>query len=240
MANISIVNASLSYSLKSTQTTSLRLSFMKQLAGGFIDRKSNKTFVQALSNVSLNVKDREIIGLSGHNGAGKTTLLRMMAGILRPTEGTVTTNAKVQTLFSLGQGMHPELTGRENINRIAVFSGFDEMIANEQAEEIIEFTELGEFIDQPVKYYSLGMIARLAFAVVTLGKPEILLIDEILGVGDASFQIKARARLQRMMEHANICFIANHSHDILEETCTRILTLQKGSIVGDRSINKCI
>ena len=231
MANISIVNASLRYSLKSTQTTSLRSSLMKQLAGGFIDRKNNKTYVKALDNVSLNVEDKEIIGLLGHNGAGKTTLLRIVAGILYPTEGTVTTNAKVQTLFSLGQGMHPELTGRENINRIAVFSGFDEMITNQQVEEIIDFAELGEFIDQPVKYYSLGMIARLAFAVVTSNKPEIFLIDEILAVGDASFQTNARSRLQRMMEHANICVIASHSQDVLEQLCTRILRLEKGSIV---------
>lgn len=186
--------------------------------------------VRALSEVSFLLTEGERLGLVGHNGAGKTTLLKVLYGIYAPTTGHVDVRGRIDALFNIGLGFRPEATGRRNIILRGLINGWTRRQINGKMDEIIEFCDLGDFIDIPMKYYSQGMAARLAFSVATCLDPEILLMDEWIGAGDASFQIKARARMQKIADKAGIIVLASHNQNLLRNICTQILELEDGRV----------
>lgn len=184
----------------------------------------------ALDHVSFEVKKGETFGLIGRNGAGKSTILKVISGILKPTSGSVTCYGNVVPMLELGSGFDFDLTGRENIFLNGAILGYSEKFLREKYNEIVEFSELGEFIDAPIRNYSSGMLARLAFSVATVVKPEILIVDEILSVGDAAFQEKSRRRMLELMGGGTTVLFVSHSIQQVREMCSRVLWLEQGKV----------
>lgn len=199
-------------------------------------RKKTLRSFWALRGVSLHVQKGERLGLIGRNGAGKSTLLKLIGGIVQPTEGQITVNGSIQALMEMGTAFHPEFTGRENIRASLAYQGYSARETAEHEEDIEDFVELGPFMDQPVKTYSAGMYARLAFAVSTAIRPDILIVDEILGAGDAYFARKCADRMKRLTQDsgATLLFV---SHDIssVQQMCDRAIWIERGQIVMDGS-----
>jgi len=189
-------------------------------------------YIQALKDVSVTVNQGEFLGVIGHNGAGKSTLLRTIAGILPPSTGKVTIAGHVTTLLSVGIGFNAELTGRENIRLGGLANGFTVKEIAAKEEEIAEFSDLGEFIDYPMKTYSTGMFSRLGFSVVTHMDPDILLIDEALSAGDAAFRDKASQKINEMMEKARAIILVSHGLQTINEMATKCLWLDHGQTMG--------
>lgn len=200
--------------------------------GGTISGTGARRVVTALDGVSFELEAGDRLGLVGANGAGKTTLLKVLYGIYEPTAGTLDIRGKVDALFNINLGFRPEATGRRNILLRGLINGWTEAQIAERTEEIIEFSELGEFIDMPFKSYSQGMGARLAFAIATALEPEILLMDEWIGAGDASFQAKATERMNQLAKKAGIIVLASHSEELLAKTCNKRLELEKGRVTA--------
>ncbi len=185
---------------------------------------------ETLKNISFEVKKGETLGIIGKNGEGKSTILSLIAGVLKPTTGKVTVKGRVFPLLELGAGFHPELSGRENIILNGVLLGFTKSEILAKIDEIIEFSELRDFIDQPVRTYSSGMLARLGFSVMSAVKPEILLIDEILAVGDLSFQLKCMERIMTYKKEDVTIVFVSHNMDSVRSICDRVLWLDNHSI----------
>lgn len=184
----------------------------------------------ALNHVSFEVQKGETFGLVGHNGAGKSTMLKVISGILKPTEGSVVCHGNVVPMLELGSGFDMELTGRENIFLNGAILGYSEEFLNEKYGEIAAFSELGRFLDMPIRNYSSGMLARLAFSVATVVNPEILIVDEILSVGDAAFQAKSRQRMMEMMGGGTTVLFVSHNLDQIREMCSRVIWLEHGTV----------
>jgi teichoic acid transport system ATP-binding protein len=187
--------------------------------------------IPALTDVSFDVQHGEFLGVIGHNGAGKSTLLRSIAGILPPSQGRVTVNGHVTTLLSVGIGFNGELTGRENIRLGGLANGLTPKEIAAREDEIAEFSGLGEFIDYPIKTYSSGMHGRVGFAVAVSMEPDILLIDEALSAGDASFRDQASAKINELMEKARAIILVSHGLATVREMATRVLWLDHGQLV---------
>lgn len=196
---------------------------------GFKTKTKPKEFA-ALSNISLDVPRGHRIGIVGRNGAGKTTLLKLICGNFTPTSGELEVNGSVQALMSVGMGFHPEYTGRENIEASLQYNGLAREEYQKAMEGIIDFCELGEFLDQPFKTYSLGMQARLMFAAATAIKPDILIVDEVLGAGDAYFVAKSKNRVQKMIEAGCTMLLVSHSMQQVLELCDEAIWLEHGEI----------
>ena len=186
----------------------------------------------ALRDISLSVRRGESVGIIGSNGAGKSTLLRIMARLAPPTQGKLTVRGRVSPLLELGAGFHPQLTGRENAILNAVLLGLSRKEAREKMPEITEFSELGEFIDQPMRTYSSGMYVRLGFAVAVHVKPEILLVDEVLAVGDAEFQGKCFAHIDRLRQEQVTIVLVSHDLESVKRFCDRAVLLNHGAIAA--------
>ena len=187
----------------------------------------------ALDHVSFTVKKGETLGLIGRNGAGKSTMLKVISGILKPTEGSVVCHGNVVPMLELGSGFDMDLTGRENIFLNGAILGYSEEFLKEKYEEIVEFSELGQFIEAPIRNYSSGMLARLAFSIATVVQPEILIVDEILSVGDAQFQEKSKRRMLELMGGGTTVLFVSHSIEQIREMCNRVVWLERGSVRAD-------
>ena len=204
------------------------------LIGG---EKAVETF-WAQQNIDLEIKKGETIGIIGPNGSGKSTLLKLIAGVSKPTSGTISVNGRIAPLIELGAGFHPELTGRENVFLNGVILGMSRKEIKAKFKEIIDFAELWDFIDQPVKHYSSGMYLRLAFAVAIHTDPEILLVDEILAVGDESFQKKCYQRLETMKESSVTIIMVTHSLPSVEKYCDKAVLLKQSQVIITGQVDK--
>jgi ABC-type polysaccharide/polyol phosphate transport system ATPase subunit len=188
---------------------------------------------EALNHISFRVAKGEVVGFIGRNGSGKSTILKVIAGVYAPTSGTVQVKGSIAPLIELGAGFHHELTGRENILLNGLLLGLTKRQVKEREERIIEFAELGDFIDSPVKQYSSGMYMRLAFSVAIEVDPDILIIDEILGVGDTGFQQKSFERIQRFRDAGKTILLVSHAMDNMRKFCDRLLLIHKGVILEE-------
>lgn len=212
-----------------------RIMSLKEYVATLIRGKIRYEEFTALENVSFKVAQGETVGIIGKNGAGKSTLLKVISGILKPTKGKVARCGSISPLLELGAGFDSDLTVRENIFLNGAILGYDEAFLKDKYNEIVEFSELGHFIDSPIRNYSSGMTARLAFSIATAVKPEILIVDEILSVGDAAFQEKSRKRMLSMMGEGMTTLFVSHNLAQIRETCDRVIWLEQGKVkmIGD-------
>ncbi|MEQ1902352.1 MAG: ABC transporter ATP-binding protein [Devosia sp.] len=229
MVSIHATDLRLDYQVREKLTLRPRDKRLPQ-TGGTISGSGSRRFVTALDGVNFDLEAGDRLGLVGPNGAGKTTLLKVLYGIYEPTGGSLDITGKVDALFNINLGFRPEATGRRNILLRGLINGWTEDQIAERSEEIIAFSELGEFIDMPFKSYSQGMGARLAFSIATAMEPEILLMDEWIGAGDAAFQAKTKTRMDELAEKAGIIVLASHSEDLIKKTCNKRMELEKGKV----------
>ncbi len=206
---------------------------LRELFSNFLRHQVSYHNFDAVKDVSLQVYSGQMLGLIGRNGSGKSTLLKIIAGVYRPTAGRVRVSGKVAPLIELGAGFHPELTGRENILINGLLMGYSKEEMKERERRIIDFADIGEFIDSPVKQYSSGMYTRLAFSIATEVDPEILIVDEILSVGDAGFQQKSFSRIQDFRQAGKTILFVSHSMPMVTQHCDRVVLLEAGSVVAD-------
>ncbi len=226
---ISLLNVSKTYHLYGSRREQvLDVLGLSKLA--FWDRRG-ATDYQALQNISLEVKRGERLGIVGRNGAGKTTLLKLMTGNFAATSGVVQVNGKVQALMTVGLGFYPEFTGTDNIRYSLAYNGLSRKELEDAIEDVVEFVELGEFLHQPMKTYSMGMQARLMFATATAIKPDILIVDEVLGAGDAYFSAKSAHRMEKLALSGCTLLLVSHSTPQTLQFCNRAIWLEKGEIV---------
>jgi ABC-type polysaccharide/polyol phosphate transport system ATPase subunit len=231
VAVVALKDVSLSFPILHMGHRSLKKALVATATGGAIMREARAApVVQALSGISTYFSSGDRIGLVGANGAGKSTLLRIIAGIYEPTEGRIQTEGTIVPLLDIGVGLNPDLTGRENIRLRGMYLGFKPSEFTALANEIEGFTDLGSYLDLPVRTYSSGMQMRLTLAVATAVQPDILLMDEWILAGDSSFLEKARKRMQDFVARASILVIASHSEDIIKTWCTKAMFLKKGRI----------
>lgn len=209
-----------------------KIQSIKEYLVALIKRKLQYEEFYALQDVSFEIKKGEVVGIVGNNGAGKSTLLKVISGILKPTKGSVSLKGNVVPMLELGSGFDFDLTGRENIFLNGAILGYSESFLKEKYDEIIAFSELGEFIDIPVRNYSSGMIMRLAFSIASMVSPDILIVDEILAVGDAAFQEKSYARMTEMMSHGTTVLLVSHNIEQIRRLCDRVIWLDHGHIVA--------
>lgn len=222
---IQLENVSVSYRLPSE-----RIGTFKEYAIRKLQRKIKINKFWALTDVTLQVNRGEVFGLIGNNGAGKSTMLKVISKVLKPTKGRVVVYGKIAPLLELGAGFHPELSGRENVFLNGALLGYSRSEMESVFDEIVEFSELEQFINSPVRTYSSGMFARLGFAVATAHMPEILILDEILSVGDESFQRKCNLRLKEFQQSGSTVLMVSHALDSLEVMCNRVAWIHHGKI----------
>lgn len=228
--SIWIENVSVRYRMPNLNTRSI-----KEFVIRAIQRKIQFRYHWALRDVTIRVPKGEILGLVGHNGAGKTTLMKVVARIMKPTAGRVVVRGKLSALISVGAGFHVELTGRENIFLNGSMLGFSHREIEEKFESIVNFAELWDYIDQPLRTYSSGMRARLGFAVATDTKPDVLIVDEVLAVGDEAFRSKSSERMRSFRDGGTTILLVSHSMPTIQEICHRVAWIHQGHLrmIGD-------
>lgn len=208
-----------------------RISSIKEFAIAKLTGKLEYNEFEALKHVSFDVQRGEVVGLIGHNGAGKSTMLKVISGILKPTEGSVTVRGNIAPMLELGSGFDFDMTGRENIFLNGAILGYSEEFLNSKYQEIVDFSEIGQFMDMPLRNYSSGMIARLAFSIATVVVPEVLIVDEVLSVGDADFQEKSRRRMMELMSGGTTVLFVSHSIEQIRSMCSRVVWLEHGKCI---------
>lgn len=234
MASIEFVDVCVDFPIYNSNGRSLKKHLLQVATGGQLGAdKQGRVVVRALEGLNFTIRDGDRVGLLGHNGAGKSTLLRLLSGVYEPSSGVANIQGDIGSLIDISLGIDPEATGRENVYLRGGLLGMSKSLIESQIEDIIAFSELGDFIDMPLRTYSTGMHLRLAFAVSTIVRPEILLMDEWLSVGDEGFKHKAGERLNNMVQATNILVIASHSRELIESTCNRVLWLEHGRIRMD-------
>lgn len=192
--------------------------------------------VQVLDQISIAIEEGESTALLGPNGAGKSTLLKLLAGTIQPSSGTIVARGRVAPLLELGAGFHPDLTGRENIFLNASFLGVSKAFVRQRLDEIVDFSGIQDAIDNPVRFYSSGMYVRLGFAVAVHMEPDIVLVDEVLAVGDAEFQARSLARMESLRDEGRTIILVTHSLAQAQQFCSREIVLDRGKVVADREL----
>lgn len=224
-------NLTLEYLLYRDQTSSLKEYFLSKLLPSRKKQiKKNEHFL-ALNDINLTIENGDRVGILGHNGAGKSTLLKVISGILKPTKGHLTVEGQIQPLIEVGAGFNPEFSGRDNIYLNSYMLGFSKKEVKIKEQEIIDFSELKDFIDVPIKYYSSGMAVRLAFAIATTVRPEILVLDEMLSAGDLSFMNKAKMRMNEIINSAKILVLVSHDLSLIQSLTKTCIVMSKGKII---------
>src|ERR1043166_1964679 len=231
MALIELDQVSVAFPVYTAGNRSLKKTMLAATTGGRIGSDAKHVVVQALDQISLRLSDGDRLALIGHNGAGKTTLLRVLAGIYEPRVGRLKIEGRVTPMFDISLGIDPESTGYENIILRGLYLGLTRAEIMARRDSVAEVTELGAFLDFPVRTYSAGMQARLAFAMATCIEPEILLLDEGIGAGDASFLEKANERLDQFIQKAGILVLATHSIDLVRRLCNRAILMEHGRMM---------
>ena len=234
MASIHFDNVAVDFPIYNASGRSLKKRLISVATGGQLGSDPmGRVVVRALEGLSFTLRDGDRVGLLGHNGAGKSTLLRLLSGVYVPSQGSAHIDGEIGSLIDISLGIDPEATGRENIYLRGALLGMNKAELAERMEEIIAFSELGDFIDMPLRTYSTGMMMRLAFSISTSVKADILLMDEWLSVGDENFKHKAEERMRTLVQSTNILVIASHSRELILETCNRVLWLEHGKIRMD-------
>jgi len=210
-----------------------KIQSIKEYAVALLTRKLKYDEFRALEDVSFEIKRGEVVGIVGNNGAGKSTLLKVISGILKPTHGSVELSGNVVPMLELGSGFDFDLTGRENVFLNGAILGYSESFLKSKYREIVDFSELGEFIDIPMRNYSSGMVMRLAFSIASMVSPDILIVDEILAVGDAAFQEKSYARMTELMSRGTTVLLVSHNLDQVRRLCDRVIWLDHGHVVAN-------
>lgn len=226
---IKLEHVSMKFNLGIEKEFSIKQAFVNFFS--FNKPKKKKEEFWALKDVSFSVKKGEVVGLIGSNGAGKSTLLKVVSGVMKPTKGKVTVNGVISPMIELGAGFDSELTARENIFLNGAILGYSKEFLESKFEEIVEFSELRDFLDVPVKNFSSGMTAKLAFSIATIVNPEILIVDEILSVGDIKFQEKSKNKMLEMIKGGTTVLYVSHSLDSIKQLCDRVIWLEHGQIV---------
>ena len=222
---VTVDNVSMKFNLSSEKFDSFKEYVIKS-----IKRQVSYDAFMALQGVSFEVMRGDSVGLVGLNGSGKSTMLKVIAGVLKPTEGKVAVNGTIAPLIELGAGFDMDLTARENVFLNGALLGYNRARMEEQYLDIVDFSELAEFMDVPVKNFSSGMVSRLAFAIATIGTPDILIVDEVLSVGDFHFQEKCEARIQNMRDHGTTILFVSHSLEQVKKICNKMAWLEKGHL----------
>lgn len=230
---LKVENVGMQFNLSAEKVDDLKEFIIKKL-------KRQITYKEfwALKDVSFELKQGERLGILGFNGAGKSTLLKVIAGVLKATEGSVTTKGKIVPLLELGAGFDKQYTGKENIFLYGAMLGYTKEFITQKYEEILEFSELGDFINVPVKNYSSGMKARLGFSIATIVEPEILILDEVLSVGDAKFRKKSEKRIKDMFDKGVTVLFVSHSLEQVKRLCDRAIILEHGNIIANGTVEE--
>jgi ABC-type polysaccharide/polyol phosphate transport system ATPase subunit len=232
MPMLTLENVSFSYPVYGLTNRSIKVTLARQMAGGRIAASHRAVSVRAINDLSFSLRPGDRLGLVGHNGSGKSTLLRLLAGLARPTSGRIVVDGRIIALIDKGLGIHPELSGYQNIELPLRLLGATDAEVKAAREEIPEWTGLGDFLNLPVRTYSEGMKARLLFAVCTALHGDILVMDEWLGAGDATFAARAAERIHRFLERTAILVLATHSPDLMRAFCNRVIWLDRGEMVA--------
>lgn len=227
---IKIENVSMKFNLEIEKDFSMKQAFVDLFTKKKKKNKKNDDF-WALKNVSFTVDKGEVVGLIGSNGAGKSTLLKVVSGVMKPTSGKVTVQGVISPMIELGAGFDGNLTARENIYLNGAILGYSKKFLDEKFEEIVEFSELRDFLDVPVKNFSSGMTAKLAFSIATVVNPEILIVDEILSVGDIKFQEKSKNKMMEMIKGGTTVLYVSHSLQSIKDLCTKVVWLEHGKVI---------
>lgn len=225
---IDIKNVGMRFNLGVEKDNSLKMVFIR-----LFDKKKRikKSEFWALQDITFHVNSGDVVGLIGSNGAGKSTLLKVVSGVMKPTTGSVVVNGAISPMIELGAGFDGDLTARENIYLNGAILGYSRAFLDEKFDEIVDFSELREFLDVPVKNFSSGMVAKLAFSISTIVDPEILIVDEILSVGDIKFQEKSKNKMMSMIKGGTTVLYVSHSLESIRELCNKVIWLEHGKIV---------
>lgn len=237
MAHVRLSNVAVEFPIHNADTRSLQLQVFSTV-GGKLAEHNRTTFVRALNGATLNFHDGDRVGIVGHNGAGKTTLLRVLAGVYQPTHGAISVSGRLSSFTDITLGMDPEATGLDNIVFRLVFMGLTFAEARKLSPSIEEFSELGEYLRMPVRTYSTGMFLRLAFAISTAVEPDIIIMDEMIGTGDARFIAKAQKRLSDLLQRVKILVLATHNSGIMKSLCNKLVWLDHGAVRRVGSFNE--
>jgi lipopolysaccharide transport system ATP-binding protein len=236
MALLALTDVSIDYPVFGAHSNSFKRTVAAAVTGGMIGRETGVTTIHALQDITLALASGDRLGIMGHNGAGKTTLLRTLAGVYPPTRGTYRLEGKISSLIDPMLGVEPEFNGHENIKLCGLLKGLSSQQIEDLMPEIAAFSGLGEYLDMPVRTYSAGMLMRLGFAIATSVRADILLMDEWLSVGDATFQEKSRERIREVVDAAGILVLASHSRALIDRECNRLIELSHGRIVRDERL----
>lgn len=235
---IEVNNVSMRFNLGIEKGFSLKQSFVDLFNKEKRKKKKTNPEFWALKDVDFKIEKGEVVGFIGSNGAGKSTLLKVVAGVMKPTKGNVSAYGNICPMIELGAGFDPQLTARENIYLNGAVMGYSKELIDSKFDEIVEFSELKDFLDVPVQNFSSGMVARLAFSIATIVEPEILIVDEILSVGDIAFQAKSEQKMLSMINGGTTVLYVSHSLESIKKICTKVVWLEHGKIqkIGDITV----